>query len=62
MGYYIEGPIHGKAESILSTERAKAKRLDAAPSWPPPSGRAFVCVVNNGPFEAAGWCYSAIST
>ena len=58
MGYYINKnasgvslPATGKAKVLLADEGAKAT-----------DGRTFepnlVCVVGNGPFDAAGYCYS----
>jgi len=57
MGYYVQGPTKGKAEHIFHMEEARAILLDEAPEWPAPASRAIVCVVDNGPFEAAGFCF-----
>ncbi len=59
MGYYIEtGAPHGKAAFIareydgMVVTRKEAAALADDPEWAP------ICVVDNGPFEAAAFCYS----
>jgi len=59
MGYYIGCPTNkGKAEHIV-------KNLGGTIIPKPvvfediPEGKALICVVNNGAFEAAGYCYSS---
>ncbi len=61
MGYYIEGPSKGKAKWLMDTY--DAEEIVAAPgviltrnSVPP--GKAIVCVVDNGLFEAAAYGYN----
>lgn len=50
MGYYIETPNPtNKAQQIKDRDGA----VDATPAWPPPAGMVLVCVVENGPFDAA---------
>ncbi len=58
MGYYIPGPNLGKAEFLMekhdailltSVEQAREAFLE---------GLGVICVVNNGPFEAAGYTFS----
>lgn len=58
MGYYIETLMNaGKADQIIATHGAA--RLPDAPKWADiPDDKAVVCIVDNGPFEAAGLCYS----
>jgi len=41
---------HGKAGALMQHEGAIPMQVIV---WPPEPGRVFVCVVNNGPFEAA---------
>jgi hypothetical protein len=58
MGYYIqvEQSSHGKAEQISATyDGCIIPQPESFASVP--RGRALICVVNNGPFEAAGFCY-----
>lgn len=58
MGFYIQGPNTGKTQDILAKHDAiplddmqqVADAFDA--------GLGVVCVVDNGPFEAAAFCYS----
>jgi len=58
MGRYISGPTHGKADHIIRTMHGE--RLDTPPvSFDAiPLGKALIAVVDNGPFEAAGYVYS----
>ena len=59
MGYYIEAPSNkGKAEWLCSTHEGTL--LQHAPSSlrELPEGKGLVCVVDNGPFEAAGFIFS----
>lgn len=56
MGYYINPPecgARGKALALLQYHGAKQV---LKPTFKPDVG--LVCVVNNGPFEAAGFIYS----
>jgi len=58
MGYYIEVPnVKGKAQQIIDIYGAEL--LERAPlslSDIPPK-KAVICVVDNGPFEAAGFAF-----
>jgi len=58
MGYYIQGPAKGKAKMLLDEEDAfllegleQAREAFA-------EGFGVICVVDNGPFEAAGFAFS----
>lgn len=61
MGYYIEVPEHkGKAEQIIrlyGARRVSYKEASVYMSTPPPHTEAVICIIDNGPFEAAGFCY-----
>lgn len=56
MGYYISGPAKGKIQFIRS-------EYDGEFISPPESfkdiadDKALICIVDNGPFEAAGYCF-----
>jgi hypothetical protein len=56
MGYYISTPISsGKAKYLA--DRFSAIEVDQ-PEWSNvPEGNALICVVDNGPFESAAFCY-----
>lgn len=59
MGYYINtGENVGKAEYLI--ERYGAQEMTGSPRSlrDLPSDLGLVCVVNNGPFEAAGFVFS----
>lgn len=56
MGYYIEGPTHGKARFIRETYDGEIP-FHLVPPSQLPAGKALICVVDNGFFEAAGFCY-----
>lgn len=58
MGYYIETPELQDKAGQLRRLGAVDVDPDKVP-WPPPGGKALVCVVNNGWMEAAGVIYSA---
>lgn len=58
MGYYINTkrngtylPARGKADILIAEG---AKEIQPPITFQP----GLICVVNNGPFEAAGHCYS----
>lgn len=64
MGMYLEHdmdgnplPAVGKAKAIL--QHKYAVRMDSPPDeiTKDPTGVAVICVVENGPFDAAGWCF-----
>lgn len=59
MGYYIQVPKNtGKADQLVALHGASF--LESDPVWSDvPEDKALICVVDNGPFEAAGLCYSA---
>lgn len=58
MGYYIEVPEHlNKAEQLVDIYNAviipRPNKLSDIPK-----DKALICVVENGPFDAAGYCFS----
>lgn len=54
MGWYIQGPALGKAKYIMDNH--DAIRIPVPKSYSEiPEGYAMICVVLNGPFEAAGF-------
>ena len=57
MGYYIEGPTHGKANHILNKHGGTLLPGKPESFADIPDDMALICVLNNGPFEAAGLCY-----
>ena len=60
MGYYINtGHNIGKAEWLIANEGAlELSFVPASLSELPPEMEGLICVVNNGPFEAAAFVYS----
>jgi len=56
MGFYIEGPAKGKAPFIRSEYDAE---FINEPEYfkDIPDDKALICVINNGPFEAAGFAF-----
>ena len=58
MGFYIKGPQSGKAEFLKAKhdciEIPQPKSFDEVDK-----DLALICVVDNGPFEAAAYCFSA---
>jgi hypothetical protein len=62
MGYYIETPGHnkGKAGCIVYNHNGTIVGTPDEGDWSKyrAEGKALVCVVDNGPFEAAGFAFS----
>ena len=55
MGYYIQtDAAGGKAAYLVANHAAK---IISEPPAVLPSDRAVICVVDNGIFDAAGYCY-----
>ena len=57
MGFYIQGPQNGKAKFLQNKydcfEIPQPKTFDEVDK-----DLALICVVDNGAFEAAGYCFS----
>lgn len=63
MGYYLEVPSpeqrFNKAKTLCDIHGGREISLEEAKTLiKNPESTAIVCVVNNGIFEAAGYCYS----
>lgn len=57
MGRYIQGPILGKADMLVKKHGAQViDESEAVQVFR--DGKGVVCVVNNGPFDAAAYGYS----
>jgi len=59
MGYYIQGPIRGKADHICVTHGAVKVTQPQAKDFDPEDTEVYVCVVKNMAFDAAAVCYIA---
>jgi len=58
MGYYIEVPSSkNKTEQLIKLHDAKEVKCPELFS-DVPNDKALICVIDNGLFEAAGYCYS----
>jgi anti-sigma regulatory factor (Ser/Thr protein kinase) len=58
MGYYIQTPENkGKAAQLVALHNAE-ELAEVMAFAEIPDGKALVCVVDNGPFEAAALCFS----
>ena len=58
MGYYIEtGGLHGKAEAIVEQHGGEMVSREAARTAVDDCLKAVIVVMNNGPFEAAGFAF-----
>ena len=58
MGYYLQAPTHhGKADHICKTHNGT---IIPQPIYfkDVPVNKGLICVVDNGPFEAAGFAYN----
>jgi hypothetical protein len=59
MGYYIETPaVHGKAQWIADNYEGEKLTFLPASYSDIPEGKALIGIVDNGIFEAAGFCFS----
>lgn len=62
MGYYLNStgasglPALGKADCLIAD--CKAVRIPRPVNFPDLPGLALICVISNGPFEAAALVYS----
>ena len=59
MGYYIEVPeVKGKAQQIVDIHGAELLERVPLSVGDVPEDKAIICVVDNGPFEAAAFAYN----
>ena len=59
MGYYIQVPKNkGKAQQLVELYGAEILSKPPTALEDIPKDKALICVVDNGPWEAAGFCYS----
>jgi len=59
MGYYIQGPLRGKADYIRTHEEdVTVLKTPEAARAAYEEGMGVVVVVENGPFDAAAFAYS----
>lgn len=60
MGYYVQGPAKGKANYIVS--QYGGKKIDTVEACKlacdESNEQAAICIVDNGPFEAAAFLFS----
>jgi hypothetical protein len=57
MGWYIQGPNLGKALHIV--EAYGGEIIEPPKEFSEvPEDKALICVVSNGPFDAAAYCYN----
>ena len=59
MGAYIQGPIKGKALYICTEYGATPLQGPPKKFEDMPIDKALICVMSNGPFEAAAFVYNA---
>lgn len=62
MGYYIQTPKDkNKAQQIIDLYNAELFKTPLedvyCDDFPPPDGKAFICVIENPRFDAAAFCY-----
>ena len=57
MGYYIDGPVTGKAEHIMKEHGAVRVSREEASAMVYTHG--VICIKGNGAFESAGFCYDS---
>ncbi len=59
MGFYIEtGKALGKAEYLIDNYDGQEILLLPASFFDIPENKSLICVVNNGFFEAAAYCFN----
>ncbi len=59
MGYYIQTSVNkGKARAIVATLGGTIVSQSEAKEAMKDATKGVICVVDNGPFEAAAFCYS----
>lgn len=58
MGFYIQGPSQNKASYLIREFEAVALTKQPEDMSFLYADEALVCVVENGPFDAAGYCFN----
>ena len=58
MGFYIQGPARGKVDYLVKNENAAIIEAHVARELVDDTESAVVVVVDNGPFEAAGFAFN----
>lgn len=58
MGFYIQGPNNLKADYLIQNHQAKVVSQTDAKMLVEKDEEAVVCVVENGPFDAAGLAFN----
>ena len=60
MGYYLQTPGRNHEKAVALVKKYGGRQIDEPPNSLSelPEETALVCVVDNGPFEAAGLAYS----
>ena len=60
MGFYIEGPVTGKADWLLENHDAIELKGPKEAEKAFNEGYGIICVIDNGAFDAAGFMFSLL--
>lgn len=58
MGYYIDGPLKGKAQYIIDEMEGEMLSKPPVQLNEIPEDKALICVLHHETFDAAGYCYN----